>query len=160
MGAKKDNVLLKKRILSRKQLKRFKEEAGSLISDNVKMVSSAELEDGTVIYLIERDIAFVVKDKIILPTLNNNMIEGFPSVIVDMGAIPYVCKGADVMSPGIVKIEGEFEKEELIIVRDVNHGKALSIGKTLVSSVNMENMPKGKAIKNLHYVGDTIWAAI
>jgi len=160
MGAKKDNVLLKKRILSRKQLKRFKEEAGSLISDNVKMVSSAELEDGTVIYLIERDIAFVVKDKIILPTLNNNMIEGFPSVIVDMGAIPYVCKGADVMSPGIVKIEGEFEKEELIIVRDVNHGKALSIGKTLVSSVNMENMPKGKAIKNLHYVGDKIWAAI
>ena len=160
MGAKKDNVLLKKRILSRKQLKRFKEEAGSLISDNVKMVSSAELEDGTVIYLIERDIAFVVKDKIILPTLNNNMIEGFPSVIVDMGAIPYVCKGADVMSPGIVKIEGEFEKEELIIVRDVNHGKALSIGRTLVSSVNMENMPKGKAIKNLHYVGDKIWAAI
>ena len=160
MGAKKDNVLLKKRILSRKQLKRFKEEAGSLISDNVKMVSSAELEDGTVIYLIERDIAFVVKDKIILPTLNNNMIEGFPSVIVDMGAIPYVCKGADVMSPGIVKIEGEFEKEELIIVRDVNHGKALSIGKALVSSENMENMPKGKAIKNLHYVGDKIWAAI
>jgi len=160
MGTKKDNVLLKKRILSRKQLKRFKEEAGSLIRDNVKTVSSAELEDGTIIYLIERDIAFAVKDKIILPTLNNNMIEDLPSVIVDMGAIPYVCKGADVMSPGIVKIEGEFEKEELIIVRDVNHGKALSIGKALVSSENMVNMPKGKAIKNLHYVGDKIWAAI
>jgi len=160
MGTKKDNVLLKKRILSRKQLKRFKEEAGSLIRDNVKTVSSAELEDGTIIYLIERDIAFAVKDSIILPTLNNNMIEDLPSVIVDMGAIPYVCKGADIMSPGIVKIEEEFEKEELIIVRDVNHGKALSIGKALVSSENMVNMPKGKAIKNLHYVGDKIWAAI
>jgi len=152
--------LLKKRILSRKQLKRFKEEAGPLISDKIKNVSSAELEDGTIIYLIERNIAFVVRENMILPTLNNDMIEELPNVIVDMGAIPYVCKGADVMSPGIVKIDGEFEKEALIIVRDVNHGKALAIGKALVSSNNMENMPKGKAIKNLHYVGDKTWSAI
>ena len=160
MGANKGNKLLKKRILSRKQLKRFKEEAGPLISDKIKNVSSAELEDGTIIYLIERNIAFVVRENMILPTLNNDMIEELPNVIVDMGAIPYVCKGADVMSPGIVKIDGEFEKEALIIVRDVNHGKALAIGKALVSSNNMENMPKGKAIKNLHYVGDKTWSAI
>ena len=160
MGAKKDNILLKKRILSRKQLKQFKEDAGPLIDDKVKTVSRAELEDGTVIYLIERDIAFVVRDNKIIPTLNNELIEELPNVIVDMGAIPYVCKGADVMSPGIVKIDGVFEEEALIIVRDVNHGKALAIGRAIVSSVDMENMPKGKAIKNLHYVGDKIWAAI
>jgi PUA domain protein len=92
--------------------------------------------------------------------LNNELIEELPNVIVDMGAIPYVCKGADVMSPGIVKIDGVFEEEALIIVRDVNHGKALAIGRAIVSSVDMENMPKGKAINNLHYVGDKIWAAI
>ena len=160
MGAKKDNILLKKRILSRKQLKQFKEDAGPLIDDKVKTVSRAELEDGTVIYLIERDIAFVVRDNKIIPTLNNELIEELPNVIVDMGAIPYVCKGADVMSPGIVKIDGVFEEEALIIVRDVNHGKALAIGRAIVSSVDMENMPKGKAINNLHYVGDKIWAAI
>ena len=160
MGAKKDNILLKKRILSRKQLKQLKEDAGPLIDDKVKTVSRAELEDGTVIYLIERDIAFVVRDNKIIPTLNNELIEELPNVIVDMGAIPYVCKGADVMSPGIVKIDGVFEEEALIIVRDVNHGKALAIGRAIVSSVDMENMPKGKAINNLHYVGDKIWAAI
>ena len=160
MGAKKDNILLKKRILSRKQLKQFKEDAGPLIDDKVKTVSRAELEDGTVIYLIERDIAFVVRENKIIPTLNNELINELPNVIVDMGAIPYVCKGADVMSPGIVKIDGEFEEDALIIVRDANHGKALAIGRALVSSSYMENMPKGKAIKNLHYVGDKIWAAI
>ncbi len=160
MGAKKDNALLKKRILSRKQLKSFREEAGYLIKDNVKTVTRAELEDKTVIYLIEREAAFAVKENIIFPTLNNSMIDDLPSVIVDMGAIPYVCKGADIMSPGIVLVKGEFEVDALIIVRDINYGKALSVGKALVSATNMKDMPKGKAIKNLHYVGDKIWGAI
>jgi PUA domain protein len=77
-----------------------------------------------------------------------------------MGAIPYVCKGADVMAPGIKEVRGEFEAGELIVVRDVNHSKALAIGKALVRSDEMRGMGKGKAIKNLHYVGDKLWQVI
>lgn len=160
MGVKKEKVLLKKRILSRKNLKNFKEEADYLLNEKVNTVTRAELEDGTIIYIIEKEVAFAIKEAVLFPTLNNNIIEKLPSVIVDMGAIPYVCKGADIMSPGIVEVKGEFEETALVIVRDVNHGKALSIGKALVSSKNMKCMPKGKAIKNLHYVGDKIWGAI
>ncbi len=33
-----------------------------------------------------------------------------PKIVVDMGAVPYVCKGATVMAPGILRYEGEFAR--------------------------------------------------
>ena len=46
-----------------------------------------------------------------------------------MGAIPYVCKGATVMAPGIVRVEGEFGKGDLVLIVDMKHGKALALGR-------------------------------
>ena len=77
-----------------------------------------------------------------------------------MGAIPYVCNGADVMAPGIKEIKGEFEEGDLVVVRDVEHGKALAIGKALVGSDEMKEMRKGKAVTNLHHVGDKLWKSL
>ena len=47
-----------------------------------------------------------------------------------MGAVPYVCKGATIMAPGIVRIEGDFSMGELVVVVDMKFGKALGIGET------------------------------
>jgi predicted RNA-binding protein (TIGR00451 family) len=74
-----------------------------------------------------------------------------------MGAIPFVCKGADVMAPGITEIKTPFEEGALVVIRDVKHGKALALGKALRSSTSIMTEKKGKVIKNLHYVGDKIW---
>jgi len=84
------------------------------------------------------------------------MLEKFPSVMVDMGAVKFMCKGANVMRPGIKKFT-EFEKEQLVCVVEESQHKFLAVGKAMVSSSELENMEKGEVIKNIHYISDKFW---
>lgn len=94
----------------------------------------------------------------LFPTLAFEEVFSFISrIVVDMGAVPYVCKGADVMAPGVVNIEGEFEENDLLLVVDECHGKPLAIGVALFNSQAMKNMGHGKIVKNVHHVGDELW---
>lgn len=153
--------LLKRKVLGRRDVRSLKEEAGSLLGFvDTNAVSQATLEDGSTIYIFFKEAILARKNDILFPTLINSVIDDFPSALVDMGAIPYVCNGADVMAPGIMEIEGEFGKDGLLVIRDVKHRKALGIGAAQYSSEEMRELKKGKAILNLHYVGDKIWASI
>ena len=161
MAEEKGPKLLKRKVLGRRDVRNLKEEAGALLgSVDTNAVSQAMLEDGSTVYIFFKEAILARKKDILFPTLINSAVEGLPSALVDMGAIPYVCNGADVMAPGIMGIEGEFEKDELLVIRDIKHKKALGIGAALYSSEEMKGLKKGKAILNLHYVGDKIWASI
>ena len=83
-------------------------------------------------------------------------LEKFPYVMVDMGAVKFMCKGANVMRPGIKKFS-EFEKDSIVCVIEESHHKFLAVGKAIVSSEEMEKMEKGEVMKNLHYVSDKFW---
>jgi len=85
------------------------------------------------------------------------LLPHFPKIIVDMGAVPYVCKGADVMAPGVLLINGEFNEDDLLIVIDERHAKPLAVGIALFGSEEMKNVKRGKTVKILHYVGDKLW---
>ena len=85
------------------------------------------------------------------------LLPHFPKIIVDMGAVPYVCKGADVMAPGVLSINGEFNEDDLLIVIDERHAKPLAVGIALFGSEEMKNVKRGKTVKILHYVGDKLW---
>ncbi|HJJ23377.1 MAG TPA: RNA-binding protein [Nitrosopumilus sp.] len=92
-----------------------------------------------------------------LPFLSETeMLEKFPNVIVDMGAVKFMCKGANLMRPGIKKFT-EFEKDNLVCIIEESHHKFLAVGKAMVSSSELENMEKGEVIKNLHYISDKFW---
>ena len=94
----------------------------------------------------------------LFPTLSfEELFPIIPKIIVDMGAVPYVCKGADVMAPGVVAIEGEFREKSLLLVVDERHSKPLAVGVALFSSEAMKTVNHGKTVKNLHYVGDKVW---
>jgi len=94
----------------------------------------------------------------LFPTLSfEELFSIIPKIVVDMGAVPYVCKGADVMAPGVVAIEGEFKENALLLVVDERHGKPLAVGVALFSSEDMKAVSNGKTVKNLHYVGDKLW---
>ena len=94
----------------------------------------------------------------LFPTLSfEELFADFPKIVVDMGAVPYVCKGADVMAPGVRTIKGNFEENGLILVVDERHGKPLAVGVALLSSEAMKSVDHGKIVKNLHYVGDKLW---
>jgi len=92
-----------------------------------------------------------------LPFLSETeTLEKFPSVMVDMGAVKFMCKGANVMRPGIKKFT-EFEKDKLVCIIEESQHKFLAVGKAMVSSSELENMEKGEVIKNIHYISDRFW---
>ncbi|MEC4848143.1 MAG: PUA domain-containing protein [Nitrosarchaeum sp.] len=92
-----------------------------------------------------------------LPFLSETqMLEKFPHVTVDMGAVKFMCKGANVMRPGI-KTHDEFEKEKIVCIVEESQHKFLAVGKSLVSSAELEKMEKGEIIKNMHYISDKFW---
>ncbi len=95
------------------------------------------------------------------PTLAfDAILENLPYVIVDVGAVPYVCDGADVMAPGIKSMEGEIEKDSIVLIFEEKHKKRIAIGKSIFDIEEMRNIKKGKVIENIHYVGDKYWRVI
>ena len=92
-----------------------------------------------------------------LPFLSETTIlEKFPNVEVDMGAVKFMCKGANLMRPGIKKFT-EFEKDKLVCIVEETHHKFLAVGKSTVSSSELENMEKGEVVQKLHYISDKAW---
>ncbi|RLI47047.1 RNA-binding protein [Candidatus Bathyarchaeota archaeon] len=113
------------------------------------------------ILLINRKPLFARVDKNILPTLFSNKVSSLlPKIVVDMGAVPHVCNGADLMVPGVVQISADFKKNDLILIVDERHGKPLAIGVALFDSHAMRKMKRGKIVKNIHYVGDKLWKTL
>ena len=65
----------------------------------------------------------------ILPFLDDiPILEKFPCVTVDMGAVKFVCKGANVMRPGIKKFS-DFENGEIVCIVEESQNKFLAVGK-------------------------------
>ncbi|MCG3779138.1 MAG: RNA-binding protein [Candidatus Nitrosopumilus limneticus] len=92
-----------------------------------------------------------------LPFLSETeILKKFPSVEVDMGAVKFMCKGANLMRPGIKKFS-EFEKEKVVCIVEETHHKFLAVGKSIVSSKELETMEKGEVIQNMHYISDKFW---
>lgn len=92
------------------------------------------------------------------PTLLSDGIFPFlPKIIVDMGAVPHLCSGADVMAPGVVRINGDFNENDILLIADEQHEKPLAIGIALFDSQHMRKQKHGKVVKNVHYVGDKLW---
>ena len=121
---------------------------------NVEVVES----DVGSIYLIGgKPLLYKADDKVLPTLLFSEFTAQAPKIVVDMGAVPYVCKGADVMAPGIVRIEGEFSKGDLVLVVDMKFGKALALGESLYDAENAKQTKKGPVVKTLHYVSDKIW---
>lgn len=109
---------------------------------------------------------FVIKGKPILARLNDTLsptlifkeiFPFLPKIIVDMGAVPHLCNGADVMAPGVVRIDGDFNENDILLIADERYEKPLAIGIALFDSQHTRKLTHGKVVKNVHYVGDKLW---
>ena len=95
--------------------------------------------------------------EVILPFLDDiPILEKFPYVTVDMGAVKFVCKGANIMRPGITKFS-DFESGEIVCIVEESQNKFLAVGKAEMSSKELEDIKKGEVIKNMHYISDIFW---
>lgn len=124
-------------------------------------VEVAELHERKTLIIVNNKPLFIEDGEHLIPTLVfEDLVKILPKVYVDMGAIPHICNGADVMAPGIVRIDGEFKEGDIVAVLDERHSKVIAVAKALVSSESMKSLKKGKVLKNIHYVGDIIWKVI
>ena len=124
------------------------------------IVELVESEGGLIYLIAGKPLLFKLSDRLLPTLLFSEFITKAPRVVVDMGAVPYVCKGATVMAPGIVRVEGDFAPLDLVLVVDVKFGKALAVAEALMDSEMARSAKKGPVVKTLHYVGDKIWEQI
>jgi len=95
----------------------------------------------------------------IFPTVRGCIERPFPErrVVVDQGAIRFVANGADIMRPGIVSVSPDIRAGAPAQVVEERHGKPLAVAVALFDADDVESLEKGKAFRNVHYVGDEIW---
>jgi len=84
--------------------------------------------------------------------LDEKMKINMKTVVVDKGAIRFVTNGADIMRPGVTKIDPKIKKDDIVRIVDENHGRALAIGKALYNATEMSEQKSGKIIKNLQSI--------
>lgn len=121
-----------------------------IVIDNRNVVS----KNGTS-YLLLKNSSYLPHLKYLLENENNQDI--FPQVFIDKGAIPFLLKGADMMRPGIQKIVGEFEKGDVVLIKDENHNKLLGMGFSKFSHDELKEQTSGKSIEVFHYINDEFY---
>ena len=127
--------------------------------DRKKTIEVIETAKEETIYLQEgRPLLFSGGGRVV-PCLRASQegLEALPKVVVDMGAVPHIVNGADVMSPGIRGLAGEASVGGVVVVVEERYGKPLAIGTLLMDPKDIWDKKKGKAVKNLHHVGDELW---
>jgi PUA-domain protein len=113
------------------------------------------------IYVVDgRPLIAEINEEMFPTLLFEEFLSRLPKVVVDMGAVPYICNRADIMGPGIVEIQGEFGPKSLVTVVDIKNRKPIAVAESLYDSEKAAMSKKGKLFRNLHCVGDEIWAAV
>jgi len=126
-------------------------------SDRVEM---AEIDSPFTLYLVDRRPLLMKSEGWAFPTVKGAIERPFPerTIVVDMGAVPYVAKGADVMRPGIVSVTPDVRKGSPAIVVEERHRKALAVVVASLDGPAISGESKGKMAKTIHHVGDALWA--
>ena len=151
--------------LKEREAKKILERASTVLGNLdltffIGKIEAAKINPQNEMFLSEGIPVFVEAEGKIFPTLlNNKVLEKLPKFTVNMGAVPHLCNGADLMAPGIVKISGEFQVGATVVVIDERFSKPIALVKTLYDSNDLSNKRQGKVAVNIHYVGDRFWEA-
>ena len=134
---------------------------GEEVEDSIKrdlIIEEVKTNEGTYIVANRRIWVFEFKNKKI-PTIHylRNHAYSLPKIVVDIGAIKFITNGADVMAPGIVFFDESIKEGSIVIIHEEKANSILGVGQSLISSKDFSKTKKGKVIKNLHHLRDSIW---
>lgn len=122
-------------------------------------VELIQTESGDMLYAVNNELKLWKSKDGYIPVLTfllNNKVE-LKTIVVDFGAVRYVTNGADVMRPGITKIDPTIKKGDILKIEEETKHRALAVGKAMFDAAEMESKTSGKVIKNLHTIQDAIW---
>lgn len=161
------NKLMREKIKNRHRLK--KREIREIIEELEKNwtcklfneKNSVEVGDycGEKIVFVDNQPNFLYHDNKVFFTLHGvNVYKPTEKrVVVDMGAVGFVTKGADVMAPGIVDSDECILEGDQVWICDEKYLKPIAVGIALMNGSKMKSNNKGKSVKIIHHVGDVIW---
>ena len=155
---------MKKWVLSRRDsvemIKKIESSLGLTLNlSKSAQAQCAEPEEGVVFVSLD-GFEFVQAGGSFIPYLGSaETLALFPAAVVDEGAIRYLLNGADVMRPGIRKLDDWGPAGRLVVIKEEKKGRAIAVGPSEVSSSVASGMAKGSCIKNSHHVGDRYWSA-
>jgi predicted RNA-binding protein (TIGR00451 family) len=110
------------------------------------------------LFFINRRPVLAVWKNFQLPTLLfREVLQLLPQIVVNFGAVPHICSGADIMAPGIVRIEKNYKQNDYVVITDERYDKPLALAVSLTDSLNAQSLKHGKIALNMHYVGDGLW---
>jgi PUA-domain protein len=117
------------------------------------------LDDKTELYFVNDQPWLVRGPQFLFPALQALIKKTvtLPEVIVDMGAVPHIANGADVMAPGIVELDSNLVKNDLVAIIDQKNRAHLAVGQMLKDANEVKLERKGRTIQTLHHVGDSLW---
>ncbi len=138
------------------QLLKIVSEKWKIDIPKIKNLKVYEIDNDTQLITGKEIKILKIKDEYLPFLSETSTLEKFPFVQVDMGAVKFMCKGANLMRPGIKKFS-EFSQNDIVCIVEESQNKFLAIGKSEIDSSELENMEKGEVLKNLHYISDKAW---
>ncbi len=138
--------------------RRLTEDFGLALGSEDTPIDQADA--GNLRILLRDDEAFAfILDEAIAPTVRGLLATPASKrhVTVDMGAVPFVYNGADVMAPGIVDADAAIRTGDLVWVRDEKNKRPLAVGRAIMDGPTMAREERGKAVETIHHVGDDLW---
>ena len=138
------------------QLLKIVSEKWKIDIPKIKNLKVYEIDNDTQLITGKEIKILKIKDEYLPFLSETSTLEKFPFVQVDMGAVKFMCKGANLMRPGIKKFS-EFSQNDIVCIVEESQNKFLAVGKSEVDSSELENMEKGEVVKNLHYISDKAW---
>jgi PUA domain protein len=125
--------------------------------NNKIQLEEAETQTAKIFFINNKPLMAIFNSALVPTLFSNEILDALPRIVVNMGAVPHLCNGADLMAPGVVRIEKAYNKDNYVVVVDERHNKPLAIIIALEDSQTARNMTHGKIARNIHYVGDALW---
>lgn len=159
MKSKKTLSNKEKRDLQNKLIEMYGEQVSLYFQKSI-ILQSIKTEEGSFIVKDKKIMWFIYDDKY-LPSIHllRELELGLPKIVVDVGAIRFITNGADVMAPGIVFFDESIKKSNFVVIHEEKANAILGVGISLINADEFNKNSKGKVIKLLHHLKDTIWSS-
>ena len=139
---------------ARKIINEIEEELGCKIDEAIEI---GEYENMKFLFINRKLYGMIINEQPFLNVLGLKKYKARKKfVVVDDGAIKYILNGANIMAAGVTNADEDIKTNEIVWVKD-SRGLPLAVGKALMDGKEMKEAKKGKAVENIHHIGDRIW---
>jgi len=90
--------------------------------------------------------------------------DAFPRLQVDRGAVRFILSGANIMCPGLTskgaRMDEDLPVDTIVGVFAEGKEQALAIGRTKMSTMDIQKINKDIGVDNIHYLNDPLWKTL